>query len=63
MGFPSDATSIAGDALELIWLRQAHVGRRQPMNSRLERRAIEAVAIFIVISAVAGGIGLIGHPR
>jgi hypothetical protein len=30
------------------------------MNSRLERMAIEAVAIFIVVSAVAGGIGLIG---
>ena len=30
------------------------------MNRRLERLAVEAVAIFIVISAVAGGIGLIG---
>jgi hypothetical protein len=30
------------------------------MNSRVERVAIEAVAIFIMVSAVAGGIGLIG---
>jgi hypothetical protein len=29
------------------------------MNIRLERIAIEAVAIFIVVSAVAGGVGLI----
>jgi hypothetical protein len=30
------------------------------MNSRFERIGIEAGAIFIVISAVAGGIGPIG---
>src|SRR5205085_8263406 len=36
------------------------IGRFHPMNARMNRVAIVVIALFIAISALAGGIGLVG---